>query len=147
MIADKLGIPCLSSRGKSGVLRKLDEHADKKAVVIADGAAFGSEIEDIVKQQVLRPNRVGIYLPESFEWIVLSSGVVSIDDKDSLDYPEEYADSVDYMSWEQYFTELLIEVTKELEYKKYKKDYLVDFYCQERVERIIKGFIKGIDFS
>ena len=134
IIARKLGIQCISSGGKSGVYRELSSHPDEKVVVIADGAAFGSEIGDIVKQQELRPNLVGIYLPESFEWVILSSGAVPLKDSDKLASPENYADSVDYMSWEQYFTELLVEEVKDSEYRKYSKSKLSAYYNQERVE-------------
>ena len=143
----RLGIHCISSEGKSGVFKELQAHPDQNVVIIADGAAFGTEMGDIVKQQELRPNKVGIYLPESFEWVILSSGVVSLDIKDRLNFPENYADSVDYLSWEQYFTELLIEITRDSKYQKYSKDRLSDFYRQERVERMIREFIKGIEFN
>lgn len=146
-IARELGIQCISANGKSGVFRELAAHPSKKVVVIADGAAFGSEIEDIVKQQTLWTNRVGIYLPESFEWIILSSGVVALEDMDMLDSPERYADSVEYMSWERYFTELLEETTKESKYQKYSKDKLAEFYLQDRVKKDIRQFIKGIDLE
>ena len=146
-IARRLGIQCISSGGKSGVYRELASHPDEKVVVIADGAAFGSEIGDVVRQQSLRPDRVGIYLPESFEWVILSSGAVMLKDSDKLISPEDYADSVDYMSWEQYFTELLVWAVKDSEYQKYSKDKLSDYYTQDRVERMIREFIKGIDFT
>lgn len=146
-IAQKNGIQCISAGGKAGVYRELAKHPDEKVVVIADGAAFGAEIGDIVKQQELCPNRVGIFLPESFEWVILSSGAVSIKDSDKLYTPEKYADSVDFMSWEQYFTELLVEEVKNSKYQKYSKTKLSDYYRQDRVERIILEFIKGIDFT
>ncbi len=147
IIAHRLGIRCISSGGKSGVYRELASHPDEKVVVIADGAAFGSEIGDVVKLQDLRPNRVGIYLPESFEWVILSSGAVLLKDSNKLTAPENYADSVDYMSWEQYFTEVLVETVKDSKYKKYSKDKLSDYYSQDRVESMIRKFIKGIDLN
>ena len=147
LIARRLGIRCISSGGKSGVYRELASHHEEKVVVIADGAAFGSEIGDVVMQQNLHPNRVGIYLPESFEWVILNSGAVMLKDSDKLTSPEDYADSVDYMSWEQYFTELLIDTVKDLKYQKYTKDKLSEYYSQDRVESMIREFIKGIDFT
>ena len=146
-IARRLGIQCISSGGKSGVYRELASHPDEKVVVIADGAAFGSEIGDVARQQSLRPDRVGIYLPESFEWVILSSGAVMLKDSDKLISPEDYADSVDYMSWEQYFTELLAWTVKDSKYQKYSKNKLSDYYIQDRVEHVIREFIKGIDFT
>ena len=147
IIARRMGIQCISSGGKSGVYRELASHPNEKVVVIADGAAFGAEIGDVARQQSLRPDRVGIYLPESFEWVILSSGAVMLKDSDKLTSPEDYADSVDYMSWEQYFTELLASTVKDSKYQKYSKDKLSDYYTQDRVERMIREFIKGIDFT
>lgn len=146
-IAKRLGIKCISSGGKTGVFREMSEHSGENVVVIADGAAFGAEMAAVVKQQELCPNRVGIFLPESFEWVILKSGTVEIKDSDKLNSPEKYADSTDYMSWEQYFTELLIETVKGSKYQKYSKDKLSDYYTQDRVERMIREFIKGIDLT
>ena len=146
-IASRLGLQCVSAGGKSHIYRMLNQYSDKDVVIIADGAAFGAEIGDIVKQQRLRPRKVAIFLPESFEWVILSSGVVTIDDTLKLSNPELFADSVDFMSWEQYFTDLLVEMTKNSDYQKYNKRKLAAYYNQERVEREIIDSIKGIDFG
>ena len=50
-------------------LNIMQQYADKDMVIIADGAAFGNEMADIVQQQELRPRKVGIFLPESFKWL------------------------------------------------------------------------------
>ena len=146
-IASRLGLQCVSAGGKSHIYRMLNQYSDKDVVIIADGAAFGAEIGDIVKQQRLRPRKVAIFLPESFEWVILSSGVVTIDDTLKLSNPELFADSVDFMSWEQYFTDLLVEMTKNSDYQKYNKRKIAAYYNQERVEREIIDSIKGIDFG
>ena len=146
-IASRLGLQCVSAGGKSHIYRMLNQYSDQDVVIIADGAAFGAEIGDIVKQQRLRPRKVAIFLPESFEWVILSSGVVTIDDTLKLSNPELFADSVDFMSWEQYFTDLLVEMTKNSDYQKYNKRKIAAYYNQERVEREIIDSIKGIDFG
>ena len=66
-VAEKYGIACISAEGKSNCLRVLDGFADKNVVVIADGAAFGSDMEALVRKQQLAPNKVALFLPESFE--------------------------------------------------------------------------------
>ena len=146
-LSDKLEIECIAARGKSRILSVMEGYPEKNVVVIADGAAFGSEIGDIVKQQDLRPRKVAIFLPESFEWILLRSGVVPDLDPVRLETPEEFADSVDYMSWEQYFTELLIESTRDSGYRGYSKSSLPEYYLQERVREAVKGSIRGIDLG
>lgn len=47
-ICEQLGYrECISAKGKSNVFDMLIKHKDEEAVVIADGAAFGSEMEKI----------------------------------------------------------------------------------------------------
>ena len=59
--------------------------------VVADGAAFGSQMGRIYR---LMRSRSGIrlYLPESFEWIILSSGVLDDNEiKQILEKPRNMA--------------------------------------------------------
>ena len=145
-VADNKGIKCISAEGNGNIYDVINGYPNENVVLIADGAAFGSEMADIVEQQTLRPRKLAIFLPESFEWIILKSGVVKKIDANKLDHPEQYADSALYMSWEQYFTDLLMETTNESDYMKYKKSSLSDFYLQDNnVAEIIK-VAKGIKF-
>ncbi|MBO6132936.1 MAG: hypothetical protein J6P05_01190 [Lachnospiraceae bacterium] len=146
-MADDLGMKCESSGGKSNLLRVMNKYPDKNVALIADGAAIGSEIADLAKQQSLRPKKIAIYLPESFEWIILGAGIVGGVDRAKIDMPERFADSMDYMSWEQYFTDILIKATKNTVFQRYDKAKLPDFYLQDGVQSRVKGFIKGIDLS
>lgn len=68
-------LSCESMNGKSNVFHYLNKHKDEKILVIADGAAFGSEI-DRVLQLIERRKNVALYLPESFEWMILSTGIL-----------------------------------------------------------------------
>lgn len=145
-VADNKGIKCISAEGNGNIYDVINGYPNENVVLIADGAAFGSEMADIVEQQTLRPRKLAIFLPESFEWIILKSGVVKKIDANKLDHPEQYADSALYMSWEQYFTDLLMETTNESDYMKYKKSSLSDYYLQDKnVAEIIK-VAKGIKF-
>lgn len=69
----------VSAGGKSNIFGKLGFYEDKKVLVIADGAAFGPEMDKVMKK-ILAGNEKVLYLPESFEWLILKSGVVK--DKD-----------------------------------------------------------------
>lgn len=92
----------VSAGGKSNIFGKLGFYEDKKVLVIADGAAFGPEMDKVMKK-ILAGNEKVLYLPESFEWLILKSGVVK--DKDInkiLENPGEYIESEKYMSWEQF---------------------------------------------
>lgn len=146
-VAEKAGIQCVSAEGKTKIFKKISQYTDRNVVVIADGAAFGAEINDFVEQQKLRPRKLALFLPESFEWIVLKSGVIQGIEPSRIEQPELYADSAKFMSWEQYFTELLINETKGIDYLRYKKSKLTEFYLQEKTAEMIRKEIKGIQFG
>lgn len=90
---------------------------------------------------------IHLYLPESFEWIILNSGLFKENMiREILQAPEEYIESRDFFSWERYFTKLLIEQT-EGTYLKYKKSRLNKFYLHEKNKDTILKSIKGIKFK
>lgn len=122
----------VSAGGKSNIFGKLGSYEDKKVLVIAYGAAFGPEMDKVMKK-ILAGNEKVLYLPESFEWLILKSGVVK--DKDInkiLENPGEYIESEKYMSWEQFFTGLLVEKTKD-SYLKYEKKELNVAYKNDKI--------------
>ena len=54
-----------------------------------------------------------LYLPESFEWLILQSGLITRENlPDMLAKPYDYIDSEKYFSWERFFTEVLQDSTK-----------------------------------
>lgn len=66
-------------------------------LVIADGAAFGPEIETVLA--LGRYKRLQLFLPESFEWLVL--GFDLFKDKktqDMLLHPADYIESSEFFS-------------------------------------------------
>ena len=67
------GIFCESAGGKSNIFKMLSDRAGENILVVADGAAFGSQMERIMQLLALQPDS-HIYLPESFEWLILRSG-------------------------------------------------------------------------
>ena len=111
-IATKNHISCISAQGKSNVFSQLVNRTADRVLVIADGAAFGSELEKIYQLMEAQPNKITLYLPESFEWLVLKSGILgSQTPKEILEHPSDNIESSLYFSWEQYFTDLLIQLT------------------------------------
>jgi hypothetical protein len=105
------------------------EYEGKRIIVIADGAAFGSEMNNVYSYYQEYYDSTTLYLPESFEWIILKSGIVP-DKKIStiLKHPWSYILSEEFKSWELFFTDLLIKTTAgtKLQYSKQKlaKAYL-----------------------
>lgn len=103
------GISCFSAKGKSNIYGMLLRSASGRILVIADGAAFGCEMERIMRL-IEGGMSASLYLPESFEWIILRSGLFrDADIPRILDAPEDYVESSRFFSWEQYFTALLVQ--------------------------------------
>lgn len=146
-IANRLGLNCYSAEGKTKIFDLTKQYYDKNTVVIADSAAFGPEMEDIVDLQRLRPRNLAIFLPESFEWLILKSNVISGIEPERIDRAELYADSVNFMSWEQYFTKVLIDATREYDYLRYSKSSLNNFYLEDKNNQKITDTIKGLDLA
>ena len=130
------GICCESAGGKSNILgilqEKLLDKEQKETLVIADGAAFGPEMAHI--SQLLRGNvNIKLYLPESFEWLLLYADIFNKSFiRKKLEEAENYIESEKYFSWERYFTDLLMEETKDSPYP-YDKSNLKDFYLQDKI--------------
>ncbi|WP_242848087.1 hypothetical protein [Ruminococcus sp. HUN007] len=62
---------------------------------------------------------------------------------DAMRNPHEYIESRDYFSWERFFTDLLIESTKDT-YLKYEKSKLNDAYLNERERNAIADIMPSI---
>ena len=126
------GIDVTSAHGKANVRKLLAKHKGKRVLVIADGAAFGPEMGDVHLFVEAHPE-VAVYLPESFEWIILASGVVDGNRiRDILDHTEDFVESGEFFSWERFFTHLLVQETKDT-YLHYTKAELNDAYLNRRV--------------
>ena len=130
------GICCESAGGKSNILgilqKRLLDKEQKETLVIADGAAFGPEMAHI--SQLIRGNsNIKLYLPESFEWLLLYADILNKPFiRKRLEEAENYIESEKYFSWERYFTDLLMEETKDSPYP-YDKSNLKDFYLQDKI--------------
>jgi len=135
-VAMTRGICCESADGKSNILgilqKRLLNKEQKETLVIADGAAFGPEMAHI--SQLLRGNsNIKLYLPESFEWLLLYADILNKPFiRKRLEEAENYIESEKYFSWERYFTDLLMEETKDAPYP-YDKSNLKDFYLQDKI--------------
>lgn len=90
-------------------------------MIIADGAAFGPEMDKIAKF-IMERKKINLYLPESFEWLILKSGTIKDTEvKEVLKQPYLYIESKEYMSWERFFTQYLIEKIMESHFTYTKK--------------------------
>ncbi|MCD8068941.1 MAG: translation initiation factor 2 [Lachnospiraceae bacterium] len=133
----------VSAGGKSNIFARAWQYADTGVLIIADGAAFGSEMDRITKLLQQKPNII-LYLPESFEWLILKSGVVKAEGlNDILDAPENYIESSRYFSWERFFTAFLVEATLG-SHLKYSKKRLNPVYLHENTASKIVAVMDGL---
>lgn len=142
-VCDEKGIVCTSAGGKSNLRNVMSKLGKEPALVIADGAAIGSEMNELYQMMRHKP-AIKCYLPESFEWLVLRSGI--IDGKsvqDILDAPEDFVESQKYFSWERFFTAVLVEYTKD-SYLRYSKSKLNKAYLHEKVKQAIMNVIESV---
>ena len=139
-------ITCISADGKSNIIQKLEENRDIKGtkLIIADGAAFGSEMREL-NVYLNNIENAALYAPESFEWLLLSCNIIpNINVQNILQKPEDYIESKDFVSWERFFTALLIDKTKTSSVWSYTKKKLSKAYLSSKVINSVKKFMKLI---
>ncbi len=136
------GIECVSAGSKTKIYSELVTRKYDTALVIADGAAFGPEIERVLSLKKAR--NIVLYLPESFEWIILRSGIVKDKEiNEILVKPYDYIESGRYFSWERFFTAVLTEKTKGT-YLRYDKALLNNNYLNSNEKNAIIGAMPEI---
>lgn len=132
--------PCLSAHGKSNIAREIRRLGEKTVLVIADGAAFGPEMERM-EELIQNGYNLILYLPESFEWMILTADILKdAEVREILLHPEDFIKSEDYVSWERYFTHLLTEKTAET-YLNYSKTELNQLYLKDPVLSQLKKML------
>ena len=135
-ICSEHDLECCSADGKSNIFRLLKERKEERVLVIADGAAFGPEMDRVLQLLTERENSA-LYLPESFEWLILSSDIWTDNEiREILSTPYDYIESKDFFSWERYFTALLIEKTKG-SYLAYSKKKLNTRYLNDKIKAAV----------
>lgn len=130
-------IQCIGAGANSNVLkeiRKIDNF--KRVLVICDNAAFGAHY-DCVNEEIKDKNFSYLFLPESFEYLILQSGL--FEDEETvklLKNPSSEIDSDEYLTWERYFTYYLCKISKGTDYE-YSKSELMDIYKKEDTVKTI----------
>ena len=147
-VCNKYGKQCIPANGKSNIKNLIGKIQDNKVLIIADGAAFGSEMEDVILKLEEYPN-YSLYLPESFEWLLLKAGTVRDNNLDNiLKEPYKFIESSNYFSWERYFTDLIIHICANTPGKLvYKKSKIHKFFLQDNnINKVLK-VMKKIRFN
>lgn len=146
-ICDENSIDCVSAAGKSNIFVKVQKCKYRESVlIIADGAAFGPEMEKIVSLIHIQRN-LNLYLPESFEWLILKSGIVKDRNiEEILTGTSDFVESSRYISWEQYFNALLVEKTRGT-YLAYAKNTINPAYLGDKIKKEILKQMERIAFK
>lgn len=135
-LCEKSGVRCVSAGGKSNIYSMVRESRENDILVIADGAAFGPEMAFLTS--LTRFKKIRLFLPESFEWLVLNSSLFSdARTRDILLNPADHIESADFFSWEQFFTKELVEITAGT-YLAYRKKSLNTAYLQPKEMSALK---------
>ena len=125
-------IACESARSNANVLNWLDANLKRKIFVVADGAAFGAYADRVIKLQAAHSESMTVCLPESFEWLLMHSGMLGSDEVDRmLEDPGSHIESSEYASWEQFFTAYLKRQTEGTRFA-YSKSELAEAYSVEK---------------
>ena len=84
-----------------------------------------------VMQLIRIGRKIALYLPESFEWLILNAGIFDDSElKAILNDPSEYVDSKEFFSWERFFTDLLVKKSHGtyLQYNKRSLNKAISFF-------------------
>ncbi len=143
-LSEQKNVNCISANGKSNIIKCLQdsEKTQGTRLIIVDGAAFGSEMKEVY-EYLNTVGNVVLYAPESFEWLLLSSNTIpNANVTEILQEPENYIDSKKYVSWERFFTALLIDMTKGDPVWSYSKKKISSVYVSSKVITAVKKMMK-----
>ena len=142
---DGTAIRCESAGSNSSIFAWLQAHHQQGVFVIADGAAFGSEIDRVMKLQKQHPTDITVCLPESFEWLILQSELLPIQGlKETLADPGQHVESAVFFSWEQFFASYLVQHSAGTYYA-YSKSKLHTYYTiRENAGKIVAAIAANI---
>lgn len=135
---------CISASGKSNIKRMLAKHKGQRVLAVVDGAAFGTEMQDCMDLISDSEGKVALFAPESFEYLILQSGLIEVP-KSITNETWNYAESIKYFSWEEFYTHYLADSTRN-GIKQYSKSKLGEFYRTdgsiERIARVLPACIR-----
>ncbi len=138
-------VDCMSAHGKSNLYDLIRNNKDKRLLAIVDAAAFGCEIGKVLRYLETSRAKCVIYAPESFEYLILSANVIDVPET-VLKETYKYADSVQYMSWEEFYTAYLADRTRNT-ISQYGKSRLADYYKTEgtvsKIAAVMPDKIRG----
>lgn len=113
----------IGAGGRSRIKQKLLNSIQKNEypIVIADGAAFGFNINEILP--LVECTNCLLIIEESFEYVLLKSGIIHPNKLTTVNLDSPNVDSHYFTSWEKYYEDLICKLTAE-DYHPYKKEDL-----------------------
>ncbi|MBP3240749.1 MAG: translation initiation factor 2 [Oribacterium sp.] len=130
------GKKCEAAGGKGNVYDCIRKSDKNNTLAIVDGAAFGSDVGKIMRYLSVSGKKCVLYAPESFEFLLLKANIIDVP-KAVLDETYDYADSKRFMSWEEYYTDYLIQNSQKTVFK-YAKTKLNENYKSPKIIEKIK---------
>ena len=137
----KSDIKVESANGNSNIIEMINENKKTGLMVVVDGAAFSPYIDKVYKICKYHKN-INLCVPESFEWMILKSGILKnkkIDE--ALNNTSDIIDITKYFSWEKFFTYFLEDITKDKKISKYEKKKISEYYLNEENMKKIASVI------
>ncbi len=145
-ICYETGIPCEHAGGKSRLIHAMQAQSVRNLLVIANGACIGPEMNELYQYMNAHPD-TRCYLPESFEWLILKSGLIGGNTiQEILEHPQDYIESQKYFNWERFFTDILVQYAQDTPLR-YSKHKLNEAYLHKKAKNAILNVIAGILFS
>ena len=144
--ACRKGITCHAAGGKANILQQAKDAGEGVVLIVADGAAFGPEMDRVMAYIGSHAN-VRLFLPESFEWMILDSGLIQAPGlREILEEPSDHIESSEFFSWERFFTRLLTDTTQG-SYLQYTKAIINPAYLAPRMVSMILGHYENIQIQ
>lgn len=145
------GDKCKSAKGRSKFVSQATDlfNIKQKYLIIADGGAFGGDINQVVYtiSRLNLPN-FAFYLPDSFEEVLLHSLIFKNKSEivSRLQEPWNYIDYSKCISFEQFYTDLLISSASAMDFVYSKTGPLSNRFTTEANQNHIISQIQHVDF-
>lgn len=132
----------ISSYGNSKVLNTVLDNINSKLFIVVDGSAFGKCIQPL-DALIRRRDNLHLFIPDSFECVLLKSDVIGItkeqdakyyegiDVNDILKSPKDYIDITKF-TLEQYYEDILVKCMAHTKFP-YSKSSENDFYVSAKL--------------
>ena len=137
-IGQDIKVPCDSAGGKSNIAKYILANKEEQILAIVDGAAFGADMQSVIHALEMSKGSY-VWTPESFEYLVLQSGIVQAEGlSEIMENPGDFIESSEYSSWERFFTCLLDNLTRNTIYAYSKKKLNPNYLTRGNIDKMEK---------